>query len=444
MNQAWIKYLPASLQKKVEGRDYLQNVINNTGWQFADNILRMGVGLVIGVWVARYLGPEQYGLLSYALAFGALFLPLTSVGLEEIVVRNIVRDPLSKDETLGTAFVLKLIGGSVAFVVPTALVLVLRPTDDLSQWLVWIIVLGNLFQAFNVIESWFNSQIQAKYIAFARSAAFITCSGIKIALILTGASLITFAVVATLEVGLGSLGLVIAYRSQSCSLLNWRATVKRARSLLHDSWPLLFSMVAITIYQRIDQIMLMEMVGSEEVGIYSVAVRLTEVWIFIPTVLFWSVFPSILEAKKISDELFYDRLQKFYNLMALISYAIAVPMTILSPWLVDTLFGEVYAGAVIMLATLVWANLFWNLEMARCAFLTSMNWNRFYFLTVFLACLLNIALNYFLIPRYGGMGAVVASIFAYWFAAHGSCFMSKKMYKTGFMLSKAIIYPKPW
>ena len=444
MNQAWIKYLPASLQKKVEGRDYLQNVINNTGWQFADNILRMGVGLVIGVWVARYLGPEQYGLLSYALAFGALFLPLTSVGLEEIVVRNIVRDPLSKDETLGTAFVLKLIGGSAAFVVPTALVLVLRPTDDLSQWLVWIIVLGNLFQAFNVIESWFNSQIQAKYIALARSAAFITCSGIKIALILTGASLITFAVVATLEVGLGSLGLVIAYRSQSCSLLNWRATVNRARSLLHDSWPLLFSMVAITIYQRIDQIMLMEMVGSEEVGIYSVAVRLTEVWIFIPTVLFWSVFPSILEAKKISDELFYDRLQKFYNLMALISYAIAVPMTILSPWLVDTLFGEVYAGAVIMLATLVWANLFWNLEMARCAFLASMNWNRFYFLTVFLACLLNIALNYFLIPRYGGMGAVVASIFAYWFAAHGSCFMSKKMYKTGFMLSKAIIYPKPW
>lgn len=90
MNQAWTKYLPASLRAKVEGRAYLQNVVSNTGWQFADNILRMGVGLIIGIWVARYLGPAQYGLLSYVLAFGALFLPLTSLGLEEIVVRNIV------------------------------------------------------------------------------------------------------------------------------------------------------------------------------------------------------------------------------------------------------------------------------------------------------------------------------------------------------------------
>jgi O-antigen/teichoic acid export membrane protein len=188
----------------------------------------------------------------------------------------------------------------------------------------------------------------------------------------------------------------------------------------------------------------MEMVGSQELGVYSVAVRLTEVWIFIPSALFWSVFPSILEAKKIDEDLFYDRLQKFYNLMALISYAIAIPMTIFSPWLVVTLFGEAYSGGSVMLATLIWANIFWNLEMARCAFLTSMNWNRFYFLTVSIACLLNVGLNYLLIPRYGGMGAVVASIFSYWFAAHGSCFISRKMYRTGFMLTKAILYPKPW
>jgi O-antigen/teichoic acid export membrane protein len=101
------------------------------------------------------------------------------------------------------------------------------------------------------------------------------------------------------------------------------------------------------------------------------------------------------------------------------------------------------AGPV-LLATLIWANIFWNLEMARCAFLTSMNWNRFYFVTVFLACLLNIGLNYVLIPLYGGLGAVVASISAYWFAAHGSCFLSKKMFRTGYMLSKAIFYPKAW
>ena len=444
MNQAWTKYLPAFVREKVEGRHYLQNVIGNTGWQFADNILRMGVGLFIGIWVARYLGPAQYGLLSYALAFGALFLPIASLGLEEMVVRNIVRDPLSRNEILGSSFLLKLIGGTAAFVVPTATVFLLRPADSVGLWLVGITAFGNVFQAVNIIESWFNSQIQAKYAALARSAAFIACSVIKVALILTGASLISFAVVATIEMALYALGLVVAYRLKSGFLTDWRATMAYARSLLRDSWPLLFTNISVIIYQRIDQVMLMEMVGSQEVGIYSVAVRLTEVWVFIPTVLFWSLFPSILEAKQTSEKLFYERLQKFYNLMVLIAYTIAVPVTILSQWLVDTLFGAAYSRAGLMLAALIWANLFWSLEMARSAFLTSMNWNRFYLVSVFLACLLNVGLNFLLIPLYGGMGAVIASICAYWFAAHGSCFIFKPLFRTGGMLTRAILCPKIW
>lgn len=444
MNQTWTRYLPSFLRTRIEGRHYLQNVISNTGWQFGDNILRMGVGLVIGIWVARYLGPVQYGLLSYALAFGVLFLPIASLGLEEIVVRDTVRDPSSRNEILGSAFVLKLIGGTAAFVMPVASVFLLRPSDSMVLWLVGITAFGNVFQAINIIESWFNSQVQAKYVALARSAAFIACSVIKVALILTGASLIAFAVVATIEVVLFALGLVVAYRVKRGFLMDWRATMACARSLIRDSWPLLFTNISVIIYQRIDQVMLMEMVGSQEVGIYSVAVRLTEVWVFIPTVLFWSVFPSILDAKQISENLFYERLQKFYNLMALIAYTIAVPMTILSQWLVDTLFGAAYSRAGLMLAALIWANVFWSLEMARSAFLTSMNWNRFYLLTVFLACLLNIGLNYVLIPLYGGMGAVIASICAYWFAAHGSCFMFRPLFRTGAMLTKAMLYPRIW
>ncbi len=444
MNQSWIRYLPVVLRKKIEGRTYLQNVVANTGWQFADSILRMGAGLFVGVWIARYLGPAQYGLLSYAVAFSALFLPLTSLGLEEIVARNVIRNPSSQNEILGTAFVLKFIGGMFSFVVPTAYVIFFRSEDSLSQWLVGIFVLGNLFQAANVLESWFNSQLQAKYPALVRSSAFLVCSVIKVVLILADAPLVAFAIVFTLEVGLGTFGLFTVYRSRVGSFLNWRATRSCAALLLHDSWPLLFSIVAISIYQRIDQVMLMDMVGSHEVGIYSVAVRLTEVWVFVPTALFWSVFPSILEAKDVSDALFYERLQKFYNLMVLFSYAIAVPVTFFSHWLVFTLFGEAYSRAGVMLATLIWANVFWNLEMARYAFLNSMNWTRFYLLSVLLACFLNVGLNYVLIPQYGGMGAVVASVCAYWFAAHGSCFLNKKMFKTGHMLSKAIIYPKVW
>jgi O-antigen/teichoic acid export membrane protein len=97
-----------------------------------------------------------------------------------------------------------------------------------------------------------------------------------------------------------------------------------------------------------------------------------------------------------------------------------------------------------MLAVLIWSNIFTGLEMARSAFLTTMNWTRLYLLTVFLGCALNVALNLYLIPRYGGMGAVVASLIAYWFAAHGSCFLFKPLRRTGAMLTRALLYPKVW
>lgn len=444
MNQTWTKYLPSFLQQKLEGRHYLQNVVSNTGWQFTDNILRMSVGLFVGVWLARYLGPQQFGMFSYAIAFVALFSPLASLGLDDIVVRNLVRDPAEKDETLGTAFVLKLAGGALSCAAAVGSIFVLRSSDNISHWLVGIIAAGAVFQSFHAVEFWFNSQVRAKYVIFAKNSAFLVSSVLKVALIAAGASLIAFAWVSMIEVMLGAMGLVVAYGRSGNSLRKWQSSMVMAKCLLKDSWPLMFSTIAYMVYLRIDQVMLGQMIGNEEVGVYSVAVRLAEAWYFIPTAIYWSVLPSIVEAKEKSEALFYDRLQKYYNLMALMAYAIAVPITFLAGWLVTTLFGEVYSRGGAMLAILIWANLFIFLEFARCSFFTTMNWNRIYSVTLLLGAVVNILLNLLLIPRYGGMGAVVASCIAYWFAAHGACFLFKPLRKTGWMLTKAMIYPKVW
>ena len=444
MNETWTRYLPAFIRGKMEGRQQLQQAIGNIGWLTAEKMFRLGVGLFVNVWIARYLGPERYGLLSYALAFATLFLPLVTLGLDEIVVRNVVRDPSCTNETLGSAFMLKLVGGATAFLAATVAVVILRPSDTLSHWLVGIIAAGSFFQSLNIIDIWFNSQTQSKYAVLARNAAFLACTIVKIALILTGAPLVAFALVITMEIGMGSIGLVVAYRMQGGRFKQWQPSFDKAKNLLGDSWPLIISFISIGIYQRIDQVMLQEMVGSSEVGIYSVAVRLTEVWSFIPNAIYWSVFPSIVAAKKISEALFYERLQKLYNLVALLSYAVAIPTALLSHWLVNALFGEAYARAGQMVTWLIWAHLFTSLEIARCIFLTTMNLSKIYFLSVFFGCILNIVLCYFLIPRYGGMGAVIASIFAYCLAGYGSCFFFRRTYKTGFMLSKAIVYPKVW
>ncbi len=444
MDQSFIKYLPRFIRTKIEGRYILQKTISNTGWLFADKVIRIGVGLFVSVWIARYLGPEQFGILSYAIAFVALFSAFATLGLDGIVIRNIVRDPSCKEETLGTAFVLKFFGGIVTLLLTLVTIFVIRPDDSLTHWLVGIIAAGIVFQAFDTIDLWFQSQVKSKYTVYAKNTAFLVMSMVKVVLILNRAPLIAFAWAGIAEIALGSVGLVVAYRVKGHYIKAWSARVGLAKVLLKDSWPLILSGIVTMIYLRIDQVMLGEMVGNEEVGIYSAAVWLAEVWYFIPMAIVSSVFPSIVEAKAISDALFYERLQKLYNLMALTAYIIALPVTFIAGWLIEISFGVAYSKAGLMLAVLIWAGLFVNLGVARSAFLTAMNWTKIHFMTVFLGCLINVALNYILIPLYGGMGAVIASCFAYWFATHGACFLYKPLFKTGHMLTKAMIYPKVW
>jgi O-antigen/teichoic acid export membrane protein len=215
-------------------------------------------------------------------------------------------------------------------------------------------------------------------------------------------------------------------------------------SMLSDSWPLIFSSIVIMIYMRIDQIMIGDMIGNEEVGIYSSAVRLAEAWYFIPGTIVASVFPSIVKAKETSEDLFYSRFKNNFIFIAFLGYLVAIPTTFIAPWLITSLYGSAYAKAGPMLSLLIWAGLFVNLGIARSSFLTAMNWTRVHFMTVFLGCVINIALNLALIPRYGGMGAVIASCVAYWFAVHGACIVYKPLHETGHMLTKAMAYPKVW
>lgn len=440
----WSRFLPVSLRGELEGRDGLRNVAGNIGWQVGDSLLRMGVGLLLGIWVARYLGPEQFGLLSYALAFAAIFAPLAMLGLDDIVVRNLVREPVSTPALMGTSFLLRLAGGFLSTLAAIAAIVWLHPAEAQSVGLVAIIAAGTLFQAFNVIELWFNARVEARYPVLARNAAFLLCALGKVALILAAAPLLAFAWISLVEAAIGAAALVVTYRARGERFGEWRSHLPMAATLLRDSWPLLLSCVIIALYLRIDQIMLGEMAGSAAVGVYSVAVRLAEMWFFISAAVYWSVLPGLVAARAADEARFYTQLQKYYNLMALSAYVIAIPVTLLADRLVAALFGAAYAEAGPMLAVLIWANLFIYLESARSAFFNVMNWYRIHFVTVALGAGLNVLLNLWLIPRWGGLGAAVASCIAYWFVVHGSCFLFRPLHRTGWMLTRAIFYPKVW
>lgn len=444
MNQGWVSYLPAFLKKRVEGRQELQKVLNNTGWLFGDRLLRMGVGLFVGIWIARYLGPAQYGLLSYAASLVAVFSAIAILGLEGVVIREVVRSPEKEQEILGTVFTLRMAAGLFAYLLTMVTVFLLRPTDHLTQVLVGIMGSVLVFGAFDTIDLWFQSKVLSRYVVYAKNAAFILVSALRLALVLIKAPLWAFAAANAAEIGLGAVGLVYVYRANSQRIGSWRITLDRARNLLAAGWPLVLSGIVFMVYLRIDQIMLGQMADAHEVGVYASAVKIAEIWFFIPTAIVSSVFPNIVKAKENDEAEFYGRLQKVYNLLAFLGYAVAIPTTFLAGIVVFLFYGEAYASAAPMLVLLIWSDLFANLAVARNAFLMAMNWTRVLLLMVSVGAFVNIVLNYLLVPKYGGVGAAAASLISYWIAGHGACFLYKPLRRTGAMLTRALIYPRFW
>jgi O-antigen/teichoic acid export membrane protein len=444
MNESWTQYLPHFLRTRLEGRQQLQKVIGNTGWLFFDSIIRIGVGLLVSIWVTRYLGPEQFGILSYARTFLILFTPIATLGLEGIVVRNITRAPSCRDEILGSAFFLKLIGGVATLGLAFLSISLHKPADRLLQMLVAVSAFGTIFQSFGVIDFWFISQMRSKFSVYARTGAFIVSNLIKILLVVFEAPLLAFAWAGAADMILAALGFVLAYRAGRYRISDWKVCRSMVVDLMRDCWPLMLADVVMLIYMRVDKIMLGDMAGNKELGIYAVAAMLTESLYFIPAAVTSSMYPSIVEAARGSEQQFQALLQKSYSLMAFLGYAVALPVTFLASWMIPLLFGAAYSRASLMLVGLAWAGLFYNLSLARGSFLAAMNWTRIQFLVDLLGCLLNIALNLYLIPRYGGMGAVFASLIAYWFVAHGACFLFRPLVGTGSMITKAMVYPKFW
>jgi len=408
-----LNFLPTKLRSKIEQRNDLMRIINNISWLFFDKFLRMGVGLFVGVWVARYLGPEQFGLLSYALAFVALFTAVASLGLNNIVVRDLVQDPSTTKTTMGTAFILSVLGGFSAFGLSMLAISYARQNDELVKFIVVLLSLLMVFKATDVVRYWFESQVQSKYVVWMENGVFLAVSSVKIVLILTSAPLMAFVWAIFAESLIVALGLLGMYAWQGGKLTAWRCRVTRSKALLKDSWPLILSGLAIMVYMRIDQIMLGQMLGDESVGIYSAAVRISEVWYFIPTAIAASVFPSIIEAKKQGEAVYYQRLQKLYNLMVVLALAVAIPMTFLSDWAVTLLFGQAYASAGSVLAIHIWAAVFVFLGVASAKWYITENRQILSLQRTLLGVLVNVGLNLFMITKYGATGAAYATVISY-------------------------------
>jgi O-antigen/teichoic acid export membrane protein len=387
----------------------------NTGWLMADKVLRLFVGLFVGVYVARYLGPERFGVLNFAMSFVALFGAFATLGLDGIVVRNAVRDPDCRDELLGTAFGLRLIGG---FILLAAVYGAIRLTDSdpLTRLMVMVIALGQVLQAFQVIEFYFQSQVMARLTAIAGMSGLIVSSAIKLGLIWSEASLVWFAWVVVAENGIKGIVLAILYLKQRIPLLRWRFRLNQAKMLLKDSWPLILSGLVVMVYMRIDQVMIKMMLDDKAVGNYAAAVKLSEAWYFIPFIIADSLFPALTKAKKKSYDAYLKKLYLLYSTSVLVGYLFAIFISIFSPNIIILLFGYEYVSSTAALAILSWGGIFIGLSRNYGIWLINENYTKKNVYRTSLGALVNIILNYLLIPKFNINGAAYSTLFSLFFA----------------------------
>jgi O-antigen/teichoic acid export membrane protein len=423
----------------------------NTAWLFTEQVLRLIAGFLVGVWVARYLGPEKFGLFSYALAFVSIFQGIAKLGLDGIVVRDLVQEPEKRDVYLGTSFWLKLLGGIITFLIITIILVIqslltshfssltsyfslltsyLSPltSNFFTETNIYILIIafGIIFQSFEVIDFYYQATVQAKYIFIRKMIQLFLSSIIKIILVLVKADLIWFVLVTLFDAISLAIFSWLIYKSQG--LPNFIKYFKRntAKRLLKDSWPFIGVAISVVIYERIDQVMLKNMINDYSVGIYSAAVKITGVFTSLSPIFAYSFFPALVNSKKESNEKFEKRLVYLYSFTFWFTLLLSVIVCKFSREIVIIIYGNKFIETHEILSIYIYTIIFAYIGGISSRFYIIENVQNLFLINLTLFAIINIFLNLLLIPKFESNGAAIASLISFGLAAYISDIFFKK------------------
>ena len=397
----------------------------NTSWMFLERVVRLVVVLFTGILVARCLGPELFGQFNYATGFVGLFFALTTMGLDEIVVRDLVRRPHRRDELLGTAAVIKL-AGSVLLVLLLVVATTLKDMDGLTASIIVVVGVSELLRPFGVIDWYFMAQVRSRVSVLVQMVQVLVSAAAKVTIVLviqagyltTREGLIWFAWIYVLETTTLALGYAVCYMRDGAELRAWRYSRRMAGFLLGQSWPLVIYGMALYVQAKIDQVMIFDVLrhrvgekaANAEVGQYSNALKMIEALGFLPVIVQRSLAPAITRARAKSAELYGERLLNQYRLMFLLFLVTSVPLYFVAEPMMVLLYGEEFRPAGYLLALFAIRLLFTNMGVAKASFITNESLFKYALATALVGATINVGMNYFLIPPLKAIGAIWATI----------------------------------
>lgn len=399
--------------------------------------------LVNAIVLPNYLGGVLFGTYNYPLTFLSFFIGLCTLGTDSLVTRQLLRSPNLKNEILGSAFFIRLCGGLVALpliyftfhllssIAPHA------PSANFQQ--VAFVSIICLIQSTQIIDSFFQAKVQGKYIMYVQVGGNLMSAFLKIMLVYLGASINYFIAMLVVDVVLLQLGYIIAYKRLGENVFHWKYNSRIAKHLLKAGWPLALSAIFVSLYMKIDQLMIDAMLGSEQLGVYSTVVTFSESWYFIPVAISSALFPAIMNFRKNSRAIYEKRMSNLYELMVVMSVSIALVVTFIAPYLYGFLYKsrpEFFAGSAV-LQIHIWSGVFTFLATSSSQYLIAEKYTHIALTRTVLGALCNVGLNFLLIPKYGIVGAAYGTLLAYLVAAF-SILLFRKTRRQGILLLKSL------
>jgi polysaccharide transporter, PST family len=433
--------LVSRLRYFVEARPVLARLVENASWLMLERMVLLALGFVFNAWVVRYLGPTEYGRYSYALSFCAIASSFAALGMDSVVVREIARAPSTAGEILGTALVLRCFAGLVAWLSACAVIVPLRH-DAPTRELVFVLGLNAVVMATGIFELWFQARIAARGLVVTRVAITVVTQLSRAALILAQCSVLAFAVLYVLSGALTSLAVYLLFARSAGAAIRLRWNSEWAQTMMREAWPMVVIAIGIAIYMKVDQVMLAAYAGDRQNGMYAPAAALSELWYFVPVAISASVFPVIVKALDTLEPGDVERrLQAFYDAMATIGYAVALPTLLVADEIVAVLYGPEYADSGKVLRVHILSLAFVCVGIARGRYLIAKKLYSFTLLATLGGAVLNVILNAVWLPKYGAMGAAWATVLAYALANYLSGFLWRPMWRQTGMITRALLGP---
>ncbi|TWR30346.1 flippase [Mucilaginibacter pallidiroseus] len=417
----------------------LEKYFKNTGMSFIGKVGSLLIKMLVGIAVARYLSKDRLGIITGGVTYVYLFSAIATLGLDQFIVKELHQYPDNRDRILGTSFWMKILA-SLSCIPLLWLAYHVYPAKDTPFTYILILSAVGIVQAFNVIDSYFQSQVQSKYIMQVQVIGNLVSAAIKFVLIYLKMPLIAFVFAYSLDFLLVALGYCLTYQRKGRSLFNWSYQNSLAKKLITHSWPLIISGIMVSLYMKIDQLMIQNISGIDEAGAYATVASLSEAWNFIPTVIVTTLFPAILNARRDDTARYKKRIQNLYDLMVYLSLPAAIVITFTSH-LIYKLYTPEYAYAAPTLSVHIWSGVFVFLGAASSQYLIAENLTKLTFIRTGFGALVNILLNLALIPKMGMMGAAIATLVAYASSAFVIVFIPKvreqavMMFKSLFLIS---------